>query len=131
MSFYEEMAAVALELLGPGDDTFGEQVTITRPAAGYDPVTRRKANGTDLVQVLWGTIDPGGKGQGDLAPVSQQGGLAPNFERLLTAVPTPGGFEPGVNDRVFGEGKNYQVMETAHIVKQGLPILWVCGLVTT
>lgn len=125
MAFVDDMVALANELLGPGEDTFGEDVTISRPDAGaYDANTRRRTAGTPLEQVVRGTFE-----SEVLTAAHIEGGLSTRHARVLYAAPRPtGGFEPRGADRVAGEGRTYQVTETAHIIKQNKPILWVCGL---
>ena len=121
MSFAQEMADLATELLDPAE--FGEVVRIERAAAGsYDAATRRRTAGAPIVQDVHGTLDS------ELTPASGAGGLTARYERVLTAAPTPGGFEPKQQDRVVAEGRTWQVMETGHVIKQGVPILWICGL---
>jgi hypothetical protein len=125
VSFVQEMADLAHELLDEGDETFGEDVVVTRPdAGGYDPSTRRRTGGTPQAQTLRGTFDDPG-----LTPAGMEGGLAERHDRICTCAPAlTGGFEPRKADQVAGEGRTYEVSETAHIVKQGIPVLWVMGL---
>jgi hypothetical protein len=126
MSFADDIAEVVHELLDPGADTLGEDVVIRRPGAGtYDPTTRKRSiAGTPLEQTLRGTFDDPG-----LTPASIEGGLSERHDRILYAVPAPtGGFEPKQADEVDGETRSYRVNQTAHVRKQGVDILWVCGL---
>ncbi len=126
MTFAEEMAEVTAELLGPGDDTFGEQFTISRGGDGYDAATRRRTAGGEQSFTVWGTFDS------ELAKVSGSGGLVSTHERILYAAPSTAEgaeiFEPGQAHLVVGEGRTWLVDEVAHVVKQGTPILWICGL---
>jgi hypothetical protein len=122
VTFYEEMAETARELIGPGSE-FGEALTFERPAGGYDAATRKKTAGAGLSQPASGTFDS------DLTPVSLSASLAATHERVVTAVPDGAVvFDPGQNDRCIGDGQTWIVMETAHVRKQGVLLLWVCGL---
>ena len=125
MSFYDDMAALAVELLGPGSD-FGEQLTIERPTGGYNQATRTTTAGAPLTMTVWGTTDAD-----SLGAVSAPGALAATYERVLMAVPStsPGAFTPGQGDRVIAD-RTYQVEKTAHVVKAGKAILWMAGLAT-
>lgn len=125
MSFFDDIQQVAIDLLGPGSDSFGEPITIKRPVASYDPVTRKTGNTAPLEQEVYGTFDS------ELVPTTSTGSFTKRFAQILTAVPTTGGFEPGAGDRVVWNGQVWQVMETGNIIKQGIPLLWVCGLEST
>ena len=124
MTFFEEMAQVVVDLLGPGEDSFGEEITFERAAAGYNPSTMRATTVAPRRMTTYGTADA------DLLPVSTENTLTARYERVLYAVPKVGGlsFVPGQNDRVTLEARRWQVMETGHVVKQGIPLLWICGL---
>lgn len=128
MSFFSEMRDLVIELLGPGSD-FGEPVTVTRSVSTYNSTTRKAVAGAPLVQALYGTFDPVGAAGDTLSPAMMGTGLTRAHERVVTLVPAlTGGFEPGAADVVTGEGRSYVVEETAHVIKQGIPIVWVCGL---
>lgn len=122
MSFGQEIADAAAEILGPGDDTLGEQFVMSRSGGGYDATTRKKTAGAAVTQTLWGTLDS------ELVPASISQGLASTHDRVLYAVPTTGGYEPAQADRLAAEGRVWQVEKTAHVIKQSVPILWICGL---
>ena len=125
MTFFEEMAGLAHEFLDPGDDTWGEDVVISYPAAdSYDSATRKRVAGTSVTQTVRGTFESPG-----LRSALFDGSAAEKFDRILYAAPlASGGFEPKGGHKVAGEGNTYVVDATDHVKKQGLPILWVCGL---
>lgn len=122
MTFYEEMAALVVELLGPGSD-FGEQLRIERAVDQYDPETRKKTKGPPLVQLPFGTCDS------ELAPVTAAGTLTRKHQAVMTAVPLPEAFTPGVDDRVVdAAGQQFVIAETGHVIKQGVQLVWIAGL---
>lgn len=123
MTFYTDMADLVTELLGPGADSFGEPITLVRPGvAGYDKATRRNVPGVPINQVMSGTLDS------ELTPASNADALARKYARVLYAVPVAGGVAPSQGDRILAEGEKWQVEETAHVVKQGVALVWVAGL---
>lgn len=123
MSFATDMADLAVELLDPAE--FGEAVVINRPQGAYDAATRKRGSVAPLTQTLSGSLSsklPGGRFEG----------MAERYARVMLAAPAAsGGFEPKQDDRVTAElGRKWIVAATAHVIKQGVPILWVCGLET-
>jgi len=123
VTFFEEMAALVVELLGPGSD-FGEQLRIERAVDQYDPDTRKKVKGPPLVQLPFGTCDS------DLAPVTAAGTLTRKHQAVMTAVPVENPeFIPGVDDRVIDmAGQHFVIVETGHVIKQGVQLVWIAGL---
>ena len=124
MGFYDDMAVMVRELLGEGPDSFGEDIEIKRGSGAYDSATRKRSAGS-TAQTVRGTLDS------ELASAFNADTLVGRYERVLYAAPLEtGGFEPKGGDRAesAGEGKVVQVAETGHVIKQGIAILWVCGL---
>lgn len=129
MSFAEEMADLARELLSEEEDMGAEPILIQRVTAGtgpatYNPATRTiepAATPAPLEQTVRGILD---------AELPRPDGLIGVFERVLYAAPlTSGGFEPAEEDRLPSvEGRAWIVKATGHVIKQGIPILWICGL---
>lgn len=129
MSFFEEMAELVLELLDVDDpDSFGELISFERPIGGYDPVTRKKVTGQPKRQQLAGTLKT------KLSDVALPNTLIAKFDGVIIAAPDTSslGFAPGVGDMVTIDtgSVSYKVAETAHVVKRGIPIAWICGVNT-
>lgn len=127
MTFFEEMAELVLELLDVDDpDSFGEQVAFERPSGTYDAATRKKASGSPKRQTLPGTLKT------KLSDVALPNSLIAKFDGVVIAAPDTSslGFAPGIGDKVTVGSVDYVVRETAHVVKRGIPIAWICGVDT-
>lgn len=113
MSFYQDMADVALELL----DEFGAAVTLQRTTgASVDPVTGEITSGTDASVVTTGLIKPYPDRMIDGTRILQG-----DRELVLSDEQTP-----VASDKIVVGGENWSIVNIKTISPAGIPVCYFC-----
>lgn len=124
-AFYEEMAAVAEELL----QEFGRDITINRyGAGGHNPVTGGVSRTVETSQTLRAAVLPASQGTIQAFDVRFMDGVQGSENLRFAVVSTVGStFTPSPTDEAEFDGSRWAVLGCTPLNVDGTPVIFSVG----